>query len=334
MIKLKHRRGFTLVELLVVIAIIGILIGMLLPAVQQVREAARRTQCANNLRQIALADFNFESAHMEFVPHFTVMSQSPYLENESFIFELFPFMEANNLQQAVSQRAITTNAASPYSFMEFVPSSAPTQFSSVPGLQCPSMSDPAELLDWWIDSPLVDSVGTPVPTEMRTDYLASGGIWYGGAPGFQPGTGCTGSVTPVGWSAASFDNAYDGCGIAQISDGTSNSFLLGESRGFVLNNQRLLSFGYTQSRAITVNDAYDHRGGGFVDDFAFLNPILDVSAGETYYTFEQFSSTHAGVVVFAFSDGSVHQISRDTGDDVLNALATRSFGEVVNGDAY
>ncbi len=64
----RHHRGFTLVELLVVIAIIGILVGLLLPAVQAAREAARRMQCQNNIRQVGLASHNFESAMKYFPP--------------------------------------------------------------------------------------------------------------------------------------------------------------------------------------------------------------------------------------------------------------------------
>ena len=97
----KRRNAFTLVELLVVIAIIGILIGMLLPAVQQVRESARRIQCGNQIRQISLAMLNYESAHQKFPAGLTnnFVTVPPGYQEGTFGWgtEILPFVEQMNL---------------------------------------------------------------------------------------------------------------------------------------------------------------------------------------------------------------------------------------------
>lgn len=91
-----QRRGFTLVELLVVIAIIGILIGMLLPAVQQVRDAARRADSMNRIRQFTLATHSFESGHKEFPPTLTTVTGEKYIRGSIFL-QMLPYLEQQNL---------------------------------------------------------------------------------------------------------------------------------------------------------------------------------------------------------------------------------------------
>ena len=110
------RKAFTLVELLVVIAIIGILIGMLLPAVQQVREAARRTQCANNIRQIGLAAHNYDSAFGELPPgpmgrtdDLTPIGPLWTYQSTSTLAWLLPYLEQQNIHQLLDPIAFDLN---------------------------------------------------------------------------------------------------------------------------------------------------------------------------------------------------------------------------------
>ena len=99
----KKRRAFTLVELLVVIAIIGILVGMLLPAVQMVREAARRTSCLNNLRQVGLSCMNYQSANLKFP------TAGNAANGQSWVTSVLPFIDQQNISDEVKNGMLTAD---------------------------------------------------------------------------------------------------------------------------------------------------------------------------------------------------------------------------------
>ena len=199
----KRTNGFTLVELLVVIAIIGILVGLLLPAVQAAREAARRMQCSNNVKQLALAFHNYEAAHKTFPPFATMNGQgSASWQGYSAFAQLLPFIEQSPLHAQ-----LTTDSRNFYVFYYDSPATTVVRATSVPAFLCPSATR-------WPQS--------------GTNHTTNG-------PGCNYGVSYGASIT---WNNFANQNgmfrnqsaltAKAALRIAEITDGTSNTLMLSE----------------------------------------------------------------------------------------------------------
>ena len=133
MLRYKGRIGFTLVELLVVIAIIGVLVGLLLPAVQAAREAARRMQCSNNLKQIGLAYHNYHSTFNSFPASWYIHLPVPSYNIQSGLVGLLPFMEQTALYAQYNNAYSPTNEGGPISVANVAVIATP-----LPMFVCPS----------------------------------------------------------------------------------------------------------------------------------------------------------------------------------------------------
>ena len=295
------RFGFTLVELLVVIAIIGILIAMLLPAVQSVREAARRASCMNNLHQIGIALHNYETANRNLPPGWKASSHVG-LPGWGWASAILPFMEQNNLfdslatelniEDPVNERGISTNVASYF---------------------CPS--DEAErrkVFTLQEDPDAIDPNGKDhLPLELsHSNYVGSLGLTFD--PNDPPEDTC-----PHLYDEGS---EFDGGGVlywnsrvrlSDILDGTSMTLLVGER-----NSKEM------QSTWVGVVHGAQLPTWRVVA-WAMEPPNSD------HHPYAQFSSMHTGLTNFVLSDGSVHAI-RDSIDAVtFMQLGTRDFGEVI-----
>ena len=216
--KVNQSSGFTLVELLVVIAIIGILIGMLLPAVQAVREAARRISCANNCRQLGLAALNYESGFQE-LPSSWLRPTSPdvvAIDGWSAQFQLLPFLEQANLSGEIDFT---------FGYRDAVNASINNGNSNggvLAAQRIPSFICPSEIQD----EVRLDDDGTP--EHYPLNYGSNAGVWFVFDPQGDPGNLRRGSGQ-VGSGAITTNQGQE---IGAISDGTSNTLMFSEVRAF------------------------------------------------------------------------------------------------------
>jgi prepilin-type N-terminal cleavage/methylation domain-containing protein len=335
MVSTNRRSGFTLIELLVVIAIIAVLIGLLLPAVQKVREAAARMSCQNNLKQLGLAAANYESSY----------NKLPYGRNRASgvgtLALLLPYVEQNNLYNQFNTSIFTIQPASVANVApgsDWLLSNYPVNYnasrSRVKTFECPSDN---------VSSALDQNTGKVLTfiTIMNGDinlnasgvYKANDPNFTGGLPAltnYLPSAGTLGKVTNASTAITAFYAQHEGVfvdetpnSVTKITDGSSNTIFFGEYLG------GFTGTGTSGARNLGISWV---GANGFPSYFSITTPN----------TWRSFQSNHTAVCQFAFGDGSVRglttgntlpQTATDvTGNTLPNWKALQSLTGKADGD--
>ncbi|MCH2115819.1 MAG: DUF1559 domain-containing protein [Pirellulales bacterium] len=323
----RPRRAFTLVELLVVIAIIGVLVALLLPAVQAARETARRAQCQNNLKQIALGFHNHISAQQHFPAggwewRWTGDPDRGFGKEQpgSWIYNILPYIEQASLHDLGAGQQPEAKALSRVQLMQ----------TPLAMFICPSRRSVQTYPDPGAGLGIYNAASRPTPV-AKTDYVANNGTqnvcpcnfpssleraeasWFRWQPETRGNTGIM--------------NQRSVYRLAEVTDGTSYTLMIGEK----YSNPDMYETGED------FGDDHSMYNGWDPDNVRWLfagNRLANYWPDRPGYADKNaFGSRHSSGGLFAFCDGSVRVVSFDTSQETLLRLAHRSDGEVVDGDS-
>jgi prepilin-type N-terminal cleavage/methylation domain-containing protein len=312
----RRTRGFTLIELLVVIAIIAVLIALLLPAVQQTREAARRTQCKNNTKQLGLALHTCHDSLTvfpfggSFAPDF-VNGNNTGPSGFNWRVFILPYIDQGPLYNQLSQLnpgSASISSSSPWKLI-------PQHLIKIPGHRCPSEPSP--------DTPTGRNDSYSPATAVVSNYFGSAGasathpsagVGCGLCLDSQANCQCTDQGVVGGWQNASaiisggsgmFSLRASNYSMKNVTDGTSNTLFVGELK-------------------ITPNSWYQ-----WIDPWSLASTVNGINApgfNNAYYR-QTYGSYHVGGAHFLLVDGSVRFISENIDLRTFGNLATKAGGE-------
>jgi prepilin-type N-terminal cleavage/methylation domain-containing protein/prepilin-type processing-associated H-X9-DG protein len=329
----RKRQGFTLIELLVVIAIIAILIGLLLPAVQKVRDAAARMSCSNNLKQLGLAAHNYHGVFNKFPPGvnlwpaptpaavYGLQVAPPQVPGKAFSFfvALLPYVEQDNIYRQL-------DLTSPNNFNRF-------NFDSQYNLgNCDTLASPG--------ATVVKTFICPSdPGAKQTTWTTRGKTFNFGANTYGGNAGAVSFFTS--------DMTQDGIfyinsnvGVGDITDGTSNTLMFGERYRRDPVYDRIYGPPAFDSRSgwawANALGGFDYFFGAKVQINWLMPGNLTSDPGFVYEDLRMnaFGSAHTNGANFCFCDGSVKFLTNGTPLTVLQLLCVRNDGRVIDASQY
>ncbi|MDO5554011.1 MAG: DUF1559 domain-containing protein [Planctomycetia bacterium] len=345
--RLKRLIAFTLVELLVVIAIIGILIALLLPAVQAAREAARRMQCTNNLKQIGLAVHNFHDTRNGLPPAMITVYRP------SLFPILFPYLEQQNLWDVIQNSVdkggrtglrVVVTGCDWWNYAGCLTAEQKKGFGSVPAYHCPSVPREIPAITTTVLSLHSDySSGPQIDYAMVAHPTATGNWWDFS---FNNVTYAKNTLSPFRLANSEYETDANLDNVntwsprdtfAWWQDGTSNQLCIGEkhfTRDYPAGDAKdgdnlgdgsyMMTYGAAMNVCSVARTFYDIRWGG-------ETPICtrNQEVTSTFEAIDFFGEAHPGTCNFLLGDGSVRGISVTTSATILCALANVRDGKTV-----